>query len=74
MTKEAKGEFLIVYGGFCNPLMRGNGMRSSNMGQVLAVTSRDQPRADRLDFVISSMTYERCAGMPKQIVEYRRSL
>ena len=53
-----------------------NGTRFSNTGQILAVASRAQSRADRLitDFAISSVTYERCAGMPKQIVEYRRGL
>ena len=53
-----------------------NGMRFLNTGQILAVVSRAQSRADRLitDFAIPSMTRERCAGISKQIAEYWRDL
>ena len=53
-----------------------NGTRFSNTGQILAVASRAQSRADRLitDFAISSVIRERCAGMSKQMAEYWRDL
>ena len=65
---------LIGSGGI--PYVFCNVTRFSNTGQILAVASRAQSRADRLitDFAISSVPRERCEGMSKQMAEYLKDL